>query len=176
MKKILVLSACIVPLMVAPITYGQTTAPSTAPTPPAGTQAPGSGEAPASTMPSTPAPPAGNSGMSNSGASNTGANNSGAAMGATQTQAVTGLSVKMSLMGQAVYNEKDEKVGDVADVVLDTDGKATTYVIGAGGFLGMGEHNVAVPFDDVSLANDKLILQGYTKDRLKALPEVEVAQ
>lgn len=117
-----------------------------------------------------------NTGAANMGAANTGKANTDTSMSATATQAVTGLSVKKNVMGKTVYNEKDEKVGDVEDVVLSNDGKVTTYVIGAGGFLGMGQHSVAVPFDKVSQSNDKLILQGFTKDQLKALPEVKVTQ
>ncbi|WP_368639409.1 PRC-barrel domain-containing protein [Castellaniella ginsengisoli] len=92
------------------------------------------------------------------------------------TQAINGKSVKSDMMGESVYNENNDKVGSVKDVVLGGDGKVTEVVIGAGGFLGMGEHDVAVPFDKVTRSGDKLILQGYTKEQLKALPRAKVAQ
>ena len=60
------------------------------------------------------------------------------------------------------------------DVVLDPQGKATHYVIGVGGFLGMGEHDVAIPFAQLHPSNDRFMLQGYSKDQLKELPKVEV--
>jgi len=45
-----------------------------------------------------------------------------------------------------VYNENNEKVGDINDVLVSRDGRVEAVVIGVGGFLGIGEHNVAVPF------------------------------
>ncbi len=100
----------------------------------------------------------------------------GAADSAEATQAISGWSVKKKIMGKDVHNENDEKVGEVTDVILANDGKAVYYVIGAGGFLGMGSHDVAIPFDKVTQGDDKLTLTGYTKDQLKALPKVEVAK
>ncbi len=90
------------------------------------------------------------------------------------TEAVTGLSVKSNIMGKTVYNEKNEKVGEITDVVLASDGKAAYFIIGAGGFLGLGSHDVAIPFDKVTHSSDKMMLQGYTKEQLKALPQVKV--
>lgn len=87
---------------------------------------------------------------------------------------LSGWSVKNNLMGKNVYNEQDEKVGDIRDVVLDPQGKATHYVIGVGGFLGVGEHDVAIPFAQLHPSNDRFMLQGYSKDQLKELPKVEV--
>ncbi|HEY9455351.1 MAG TPA: PRC-barrel domain-containing protein [Bradyrhizobium sp.] len=51
------------------------------------------------------------------------------------------------LMGLDVYNEANEKLGDVNELILDKDGKVAAVVIGVGGFLGMGEHDIAVPMD-----------------------------
>ena len=87
---------------------------------------------------------------------------------------VNGWSVENEVLGVSVYNEQDEKVGDIQDVILNTDGTATHYVVGVGGFLGMGEHDVALPFKDLHAGNDRFTIQGYTKDRLNELPEVEV--
>jgi sporulation protein YlmC with PRC-barrel domain len=52
---------------------------------------------------------------------------------------------------QSVYDPKDNKVGDVNDVLLDTGGKVEALIRGVGGFLGMGEKNVAVPFDAIGM-------------------------
>jgi sporulation protein YlmC with PRC-barrel domain len=51
------------------------------------------------------------------------------------------------LMGLDVYNEANEKLGDVNELILDKDGKVAAVVIGVGGFLGMGEHDIAVTID-----------------------------
>lgn len=53
------------------------------------------------------------------------------------------------LTGVAVYNNANEKIGDVNELIVARDGKVEAVVIGVGGFLGMGEHLAAVPFDKV---------------------------
>ena len=53
------------------------------------------------------------------------------------------------LTGIAVYNNNNEKIGDVNEMIVSRDGKVEAVVIGVGGFLGMGEHLAAVPFDKV---------------------------
>src|SRR3954465_7687084 len=53
------------------------------------------------------------------------------------------------LRGVNVYNDKDEKIGDINELLVDNSGKVQAVVIGVGGFLGIGEHNVAVPLDQV---------------------------
>ena len=51
------------------------------------------------------------------------------------------------LAGVDVYNEANEKIGAINDVILDRSGKVTNVILGVGGFLGLGEHYVAVTFD-----------------------------
>ena len=72
---------------------------------------------------------------------------------------------------QNVYDPGDNKIGDIKDVLVDREGKATALIIGVGGFLGMGEKDVAVPFNAVRLTakdNDKFYLvMNSTKDALK---------
>jgi hypothetical protein len=51
------------------------------------------------------------------------------------------------LVGVNVYNEANEKISDINEVILDKSGKVAHVVLGVGGFLGMGEHYVAVAFD-----------------------------
>ena len=58
------------------------------------------------------------------------------------------------LAGVDVYNEANEKIGDINDVILDKSGKADKVILGVGGFLGMGEHYVAVPFDKMKWVNE----------------------
>ena len=53
------------------------------------------------------------------------------------------------LAGVSVYNESNEKIGDVNDVILGKSGNATKVILGVGGFLGVGEHYVAVTFDQL---------------------------
>jgi len=93
-----------------------------------------------------------------------------------KTEAISGWSVKDNIMGKAVFNENDEKIGDISDVVLSSEGQAAYFIVGAGGFLGVGARDVAIPYDKITQTEDKLVLPVYTKDQLKALPKVEVAK
>jgi len=78
-------------------------------------------------------------------------------------------------MGQSVYNQADENVGDINDLVVSANGQIDAVVIGVGGFLGIGEKNVAVPFSAIQSATDsdgntKLVVQ-YSKDELNTAPD-----
>jgi sporulation protein YlmC with PRC-barrel domain len=74
---------------------------------------------------------------------------------------------------QSVYDPSNNKIGEIMDVLLSQDGKVNALIIGVGGFLGMGEKDVAVPFDAVKHTvkdgNTYLTLDS-TKDALKAAP------
>ena len=82
-----------------------------------------------------------------------------------------GWSAKKDVIGKAVYNDNNEKIGDVNDVIFSRNNTASFVVVGVGGFLGMGEHDVAVPLSRIKHDNDKLILPGATKEALKKIPE-----
>ena len=58
------------------------------------------------------------------------------------------------LVGVNVYNDTNEKIGDINDVILDKAGKVENIVLGVGGFLGMGEHYVAVAYDKLKWSNE----------------------
>jgi len=58
------------------------------------------------------------------------------------------------LEGLDVYNNNNEKIGDISELLVDQSGKIQAVVIGVGGFLGMGEHDVAVPFDQIKLMTE----------------------
>lgn len=53
---------------------------------------------------------------------------------------------------QNVYDSRDNKIGEVNDLLLDTGGKINAVIVGVGGFLGVGEKNVAVPFQALKVA------------------------
>lgn len=93
------------------------------------------------------------------------------------------------LDGVAVYNEQNQKIGTISEILVSREGKAEAAVIGVGGFLGIGEHDVAVPFNSIQWKNSdqsngksdnnakeedypaKAVLPGATKDQLKNAPE-----
>jgi sporulation protein YlmC with PRC-barrel domain len=73
---------------------------------------------------------------------------------------------------QNVYDPGDNKIGEIMDVLVDREGKATALIIGVGGFLGAGEKDVAVPFDAVRATtkdnNKYYLVMNTTKDALKS--------
>jgi len=73
---------------------------------------------------------------------------------------------------QNVYDPSDNKIGEIMDVLVDREGKATALIVGVGGFLGMGEKDVAVPFDAVQVTsknnNKWYLVMNSTKDALKS--------
>ncbi|MHC4049878.1 PRC-barrel domain-containing protein [Bradyrhizobium sp. 25ACV] len=58
------------------------------------------------------------------------------------------------LMGLNVYNEANEKLGDINELLVDKTGKINAVVIGIGGFLGMGEHDIAVSIDKLKFVEE----------------------
>src|SRR5262245_40811036 len=72
---------------------------------------------------------------------------------------------------QNVYDRSDNKIGEIMDVLVDREGKATALIIGVGGFLGMGEKDVAVPFNFVQVTtkdnNKWYLVMNSNKDALK---------
>jgi len=87
----------------------------------------------------------------------------------------TGWSAKRQVLGKKVYNDSGDIIGKIDDVIVAPD-KAVSYaIIGAGGFLDMGKHDVAIPVSQMKEINGKFILAGATKDALKAMPPFEYA-
>src|SRR5262245_56188478 len=84
-----------------------------------------------------------------------------------------------NMIGETVYNgtgDKAENIGDVNDLVLGKDGKVESVVIGVGGFLGLGEKNVAMAYDKIKWAEkdgDRWIVVEATKDELNGLPSFD---
>jgi sporulation protein YlmC with PRC-barrel domain len=74
---------------------------------------------------------------------------------------------------QTVYDLSDNKVGEIRDVLLDHEGKAAAIIVGAGGFLGVGEKVVAVPYSDVHFKkkdNKWYPVMNTSKDALQKAP------
>ena len=87
-----------------------------------------------------------------------------------------GWSAKKQVLGESVYNDDNKKVGTIDDLIITPD-KAISYaIVGAGGFIGVGKHDVAIPITQLQYQNGKFILPGATKDTIKALPKFEYAK
>lgn len=79
-------------------------------------------------------------------------------------------------IGQAVYNSADESIGKISDLIMEKDGGITAAIIGVGGFLGIGEKWVAVPFTTISItqapeSDDVKLTTTETAESLQAAPE-----
>ena len=95
------------------------------------------------------------------------------------------------LIGLDVYNNAKEKIGDINEVLVDKTGKVASVVIGVGGFLGAGEHDIAVPMEKLSFSEAPVnssttgasmkdskkdwapdhAMMNATKEQLKAMPQ-----
>src|SRR5215210_7881971 len=64
------------------------------------------------------------------------------------------------VVGLNVYNNNNESIGSINDLLTDKNGSIKAVVIGVGGFLGVGEHLVAVPFDQVKFVNEPVAYTG----------------
>jgi sporulation protein YlmC with PRC-barrel domain len=88
----------------------------------------------------------------------------------------SGWSAKRQILGQPVFNDKDERIGSIDDIIVAPD-KAVSYaIVNAGGFLAVAKHDVAIPVSQLKLVDNKLVLAGATKDALKASPPFEYAR
>src|ERR1041384_6317675 len=116
-------------------------------------------------------------------------------------QPAAGLWRASKLKGLNVYNEQNEKIGDISEILIDKAGKVEGVVIGVGGFLGMGAHDVKVEMSALKFVDeapktattstnttgsntqskttssdhkwypDHAVMNGATKEKLKAMPE-----
>ena len=90
-------------------------------------------------------------------------------------EVASGWSAKKQILGKDVYNDSGEKIGDINDLIVAPNRAVSYAIVGVGGFLGMNEHNVAVPVSKLKQQMGKIVLPGATKDALKAAPEFEYA-
>jgi hypothetical protein len=91
------------------------------------------------------------------------------------TQIAMGWSVKKTLLGKTIYNDAGIKVGNVEDLIISPDKKVTYVIVGAGGFVGIGRHDVAIPITQIQDQSGKLVMPGATKDMIKSMPEFTYA-
>jgi sporulation protein YlmC with PRC-barrel domain len=95
------------------------------------------------------------------------------------------------VIGVNVYNEQNEKLGEINELIINASGRVDGAVIGVGGFLGMGEHSVMVPLNQLKFSNeagktttgvkssnvkdwypDRAVLNA-NKDQIKAMPQFQ---
>jgi sporulation protein YlmC with PRC-barrel domain len=74
------------------------------------------------------------------------------------------------MVGLSVYNDSNEKIGSINDLLMDKSGNIKAAVIGVGGFLGMGEHLVAVSFEQVKFSDQPVAYTGASNTSPPANP------
>lgn len=85
------------------------------------------------------------------------------------------------VIGSSVYNDKNEKLGTVDDILVGKDQKAAQVVLSVGGVLGVGAKLVTVPYekvkfpDNVDNNNSRVMLPGMTADALNGMPDFHYA-
>lgn len=172
-------------LAAAPLAYAQTRPDGTPGNPPstatgrAADRAQGETPRPDGTPGNPPGTAAGRAIDRTLGTNTTGANPGGSAAttGAT-TANLDAASLRGSLsahrlIGADIYGANDRKIGEVEDLIIPQNGAgAPVAVLSVGGFLGMGERHVAVPFSQMqhNTDRDRWMLPGATQDTLKAMP------
>lgn len=90
----------------------------------------------------------------------------------TQETAV-GWSVKKSLLGKAVFNEKNEKIGVITDLLIGPDSTISHVVVAAGGFVGKTHHDVAIDTSSLEVKDGKFYVAGATRENVKETPNFE---
>ena len=66
------------------------------------------------------------------------------------------------VVGLSVYNDNNESLGSINDLLTDKSGNIKAVVIGVGGFLGVGEHLVAIPFEKIKFVNEPVAYTGVS--------------
>ncbi len=85
------------------------------------------------------------------------------------TRLALGWSVKKTLLGKTIYNEAGDKVGKVQDLIIAPDKNLSYVIVGAGGFIGIGRHDVAIRVSRIEDKNGRLVMAGATKESIKAM-------
>lgn len=75
------------------------------------------------------------------------------------------------VIGASVVNSANETVGKIDDILIRPDDRVLFAVLSVGGFLGIGDKLVVVPYDQLNMQGDKIMLPSATTEALKTLPE-----
>ena len=86
-----------------------------------------------------------------------------------------GWSARKQVLGKKVFNDSNEQIGKIDDVIIGPDKSVSYAIIGAGGFLGVAKHDIAIPVSKFRQVDGKFFLDGATRDALKAMPTFQYA-
>ncbi|BBK29987.1 PRC-barrel domain protein [Stella humosa] len=85
---------------------------------------------------------------------------------------VTGMRVS-KIIGTKVKNSAGENVGSIEDLVVREKDQVVMAVLSVGGFLGIGDRKVAVPWNELSFGADRTVTYNVTKEQLQSQPEYQ---
>lgn len=91
------------------------------------------------------------------------------------TQLAFGWSVKKRLLGQAVYDQAGQRIGNIEDLIVAPNRTVSYVIVAAGGFVGIDRHDVAIPVGQIQEQGGKLVIPRATRDAIKALPTFDYA-
>jgi hypothetical protein len=77
------------------------------------------------------------------------------------------------VIGATVYNDRNESIGSVDELLIGANHDIEGVVLSVGGFLGINSKLVKVPADDIKVMSDRLVMSGATKDQLKQMPDYQ---
>jgi len=86
-----------------------------------------------------------------------------------------GWSIKKDIMSKDVFNDANEKVGVIEDIIVTPDKSMSYAIVSTGGFLGMAKHDVVIPVNQFKVVAKRVMLPGATKEAVKAMPEFKYA-
>ncbi|WP_206997150.1 PRC-barrel domain-containing protein [Trinickia mobilis] len=89
---------------------------------------------------------------------------------------VEGWSVKKSLLGKSIFNDSGEKVGVLHDIIVAPDNAVSFAIVAAHQFLGVSQHDVAIPMSQLDVVDGKLVWAGATRDAVKSIPAFQYAK
>lgn len=92
------------------------------------------------------------------------------------SQVARGWSVKKGILGKTVYDDAGEKIGTVQDLIITPENHVSYVIVGAGGFIGLGRHDVAIPIAQIHEVGSKIVMPGATKEIVKAMPSFNYAK
>jgi sporulation protein YlmC with PRC-barrel domain len=80
------------------------------------------------------------------------------------------------VIGASVYNDHDQKIGTVDELLMDPNHDVKQAVLSVGGFLGVDSKLVAVNIDRLQVKPDRIVMAGATKDGLTKMPTYSFAK
>jgi sporulation protein YlmC with PRC-barrel domain len=92
------------------------------------------------------------------------------------SEVARGWSVKKGILGKTVYDDAGNKIGSVQDLIITPENHVSYVIVGAGGFIGMGRHDVAIPIAQIHEVGSKIVMPGATKEIVKGMPSFSYAK